>query len=318
MSDDQNGDEARNARRLSRVATALLFVFVVTAWGLNWPVTKILVGHAPPIWTAAIRTIIATGTLLLLQMLTRQFEIPKRGDVPVVLAISIFHMFAFAVFMNFGLKYVPAGRSIVLGYTTALWVAPAAWLFLNENLPRQRLLGIFIGLAGLFLMFSPTSFDWTNSEIVFGNACLLLAAASWSVSILYTRAHRWIATPFQLAVWEAALASILLTILAFCVEGRPHVEWSVSLVFGFAYSGVIGTALAFWAMAVIASSLPAALTSLGILATPAIGIVISAFLLGERPSATLLLAVVLIFSGIAIGTIGSGDPARSTSKSTKR
>jgi drug/metabolite transporter (DMT)-like permease len=32
-----------------------------------------------------------------------------------------------------GLKYVPVGRSIVLSYTTPLWVAPRAWLLLKEE-----------------------------------------------------------------------------------------------------------------------------------------------------------------------------------------
>jgi hypothetical protein len=43
---------------------------------------------------------------------SRQFRIPKRGNVPVVLAISLFHMVAFAALMTTGLKYVPVGRSI--------------------------------------------------------------------------------------------------------------------------------------------------------------------------------------------------------------
>src|SRR5688500_18094777 len=115
-------------------AALLLFAFVIAAWGLNWTVTKLIVTQVTPLWTTSIRT--GIGTLALLAMLgaSKQFIIPKRGDIPVILAISLFHMVAFAALMTTGLKYVPVGRSIVLGYTTPLWVAPGAWLLLNEAL----------------------------------------------------------------------------------------------------------------------------------------------------------------------------------------
>jgi len=79
--------------------------------------------------------------------------------------------------------------------------------------------------------------------------------------------------------------------------------WTKQLVFGFGYSGLIGTALGFWAMAVVNRSLPATVTSLGILATPVVGIASSAFFLGERIDLPLILATTIILSGIALGTV---------------
>jgi drug/metabolite transporter (DMT)-like permease len=288
--------------RLTRSGALLLFAFVIVAWGLNWTVTKLIVTQVSPLWTAAIRT--AIGTLALLAMLaaSRQFSIPKRGDIPVVLAISLFHMVAFAALMTAGLKYVPVGRSIVLGYTTPLWVAPGAWLLLKEHLSARQLVGLVIGLTGLAFMFDPSAFDWANHEAVLGNSLLLLSALAWSVSILYTRAHHWLATPFQLVFWQALLATILLTLLALLFEGEPHIRWSNPLILWFAYSGLAGTALGFWAMTVVGRSVPATTTSLGILATPLVGIVSSAAFLGEQVDRLLLIAAAMIIVGIGIGT----------------
>ena len=109
--------------RLTKSGALLLFAFVIVAWGLNWTVTKLIVTQVTPLWTTAIRTGIGTLALLVMLAVSRQFSIPKRGDIPVILAISLFHMVAFSALMTAGLKYVPVGRSIVLGYTTPLWVA---------------------------------------------------------------------------------------------------------------------------------------------------------------------------------------------------
>ena len=281
----------------------LLFATIILAWGFNWTVTKLLVAHIPPLWTAAIRTSVAAAGLLGLLACLGKLVLPKRGDLPVVAAIGFFHMVAFSALMTAGLKYVPAGRSIVLGYTTPLWVAPGAWLFLNEAMPRMRVLGVLTGLGGLALMFNPLTFDWSNADAIYGNGLLLMSALAWSVSILYVRAHRWISTPFQLVFWETLLAATILLALASWFEGPPRIAWTRQVVFGFGYSGLIGTALGFWAMAVVNRSLPATMTSLGILATPVVGIASSAFFLDEPVDVPLVVATVIILSGIVLGIV---------------
>src|SRR5438105_12597102 len=109
---------------LSRGSALLLFSIIVVTWGLNWTATKTIVHSVSPLWTTAIRSAIATVTLLGLLAARRQLVVPRRGDVPVVLAIACLHMVAFSALVAFGLQLVPVGRSIVLGYTTPLWVVP--------------------------------------------------------------------------------------------------------------------------------------------------------------------------------------------------
>ena len=290
-------------RPLARRTALALFVLIVIVWGLNWTVTKDLVAHVTPLWTAAIRTALAAVALFALLTCLGKLVVPKRGDLAIVGAIGLFHMVAFSALMTAGLKYVPAGRSIVLGYTTPLWVAPASWLLLKEPMPPLRALGVLIGMAGLGVMFNPLTFDWGDGRAVYGNALLLLSALAWSVSILYTRAHRWISTPFQLVFWEAALASVVLVALALAFEGPPRIVWTGRLALGFGYSGLVSTALGFWAMAVVNRSVPATATALGILATPAVGIASSVLLLGERIDPPLIGATATILAGIAIGTV---------------
>jgi drug/metabolite transporter (DMT)-like permease len=295
--------------RLSTRAAIALFAFVVVAWSLNWVVTKVIVEQVTPLWTIAVRTAVAVVALVPVLAVTDQLVIPRRGDVPIILAISLFHMVAFSALMAAGLQYVPVGRSIVLGYTTPLWVAPAAWLLLEEPLPPRRIFGIALGLAGLLFMFNPHSFDWHDGRAWLGNGMLLLSALAWSASILYTRAHRWISTPFQLVLWEVLLATSVLTVLALLIEGPPRIAWNTQLVWAFAYNGVVGTALAYWAMTVVNRHVPATTASLGVLITPVVGMAMSALALGEHIDADLIGAAVMITLGIAIATLTRASKA---------
>lgn len=287
----------------SRAAAIALFASIVVAWGITWTVAKLIVLEVPPFWMSAIRSAVAALGLGVLLVARGQMIMPKRGDWAVIVMIAIPHMIVFSVLMSFGLMHVPVGRSVVLAYTTPLWVAVGAWPFLKERIPPARWFGIALGLAGLAFLFNPLAFDWSDGNALFGNAMLLLSALSWSVSILYTRAHRWVSTPFQLVFWQALLATAVLSVLAPIIEGAPQFVFSPRLAALFAYSGLVGTAYAFWALAIVNRALPASTTALGILATPVVGIAGSALFLGEALDLPLLVAAAMILSGIAIGTL---------------
>jgi len=176
---------------------------------------------------------------------------------------------------------------------------------------RARLAGTALGLCGLLAMFNPLAFDWNDRDALLGSALILLAALCWAANILYVRAHKWVSTPFQLTFWQTLLASCVLSTLAMLFDGAPEIAWSPALDGAFLYGGVFGTALAYWAMAMVNRSLPAATSSLGILATPVIGVVVSTLALGETIDMSLLVAMAMILSGIAMGTVPLGKRSRS-------
>ena len=297
--------------QLSRRSALALFAIVIFAWGFNWTAAKLTLEAMTPLWMAAIRAGLAAVVLLCVMIATRSLRLPKRGDVPVVCSIALLHMTAFAALMALGLQFVPAGRSIVLGYTTPLWVTPAAVLLLGERLTLARAAGVVIGMAGLAVMFNPLAFDWTDRRALLGNGLILLSVLCWAISILHTRAHRWVSTPFQLVFWEVLLATIVLTLLACIFEGWPQIVWSMKLALLLAYGSVFGVALAYWAMAMVNRSLPAVTTSLGVLATPVVGVASSMLVLSEPFSLALLVALSMIIEGIALGTVGGRKAAGS-------
>ena len=202
------------ANGLSTRSAAALLAGVVLAWGTNWPVTKLIVQDVPPLWATAIRCMIASATLAPMLWMQGAFIVPRRGDLPVVFCTSILHLTAFSALIAAGLQFVPAGRAIVLGYTTPLWVAIGAAMFLSEQITRRRALGIVFGLAGLAVIFNPQTLNWRDGNALFGSGLILVAAFCWAGNIVYVRAHRWISTPFQLVFWQVLLAAVLLSATA--------------------------------------------------------------------------------------------------------
>jgi drug/metabolite transporter (DMT)-like permease len=82
------------------------------------------------------------------------------------------------------------------------------------------------------------------------------------------------------------------------------VTWSTRLVLLLLYAGIPGSALAYWAVATASRNLPAVTTSLGLLLTPVVSVVTATLWLGETPTVSLLVAIVLILGGVALGATG--------------
>ena len=280
----------------------LFLATVVLAWGLTWPVNKVILVTLSPIWTVAIRSAIGAGALFALSIALGRLTVPPRADVPVLLSLALLHMVGFSVLGSVGLELVPTGRSVLLAYTTPLWVMPGASLFLGERLTARRVIGVVVGLLGLAVLFNPLAFDWTSRRALVGNAAILAAAFFWAASILHLRAHRWGSAPFDLLPWQSLLATVIVTALALAVDGIPAVDWNPTLIALLLYAGVPGTALAYWAMAMAGKNLPAVTTALGLLVAPVVSVVVATLWLHEPLTPTLVIAIVLILGGVALGT----------------
>ncbi len=275
---------------------------VIIFWGLNWTVTKIILESIPPVWTTALRALIATCALFIIQLFTRQCIIPQKRDMSILFVIGFFHLTLFTVLMSMGLELVPVGRSVVLGYTTPLWVVPAAIFFLRESINKVKIVGVLLGVLGVLVLINPLSITQQDSSQLFGSVLLLLSSLSWAISIIYTKYYTWYSTPFQLISWQMLLATIILTLSALYFEGIPRIDFTPHLLSLLAYTGLCAAAFGFWAMTEITKKLPAVEVSLGTLLTPIVGIVCSQMLLGEKLDLPLIVGAILILSGVILSS----------------
>ncbi|MES9958750.1 MAG: DMT family transporter, partial [Sedimenticola sp.] len=189
-----------------RTAWFLLFAAIVL-WGANWPIMKIGLNYIGPLWFAAIRVVIATLCLFALLALQGRLSPPTREELPVVFSIGVLQIGIFLGLIQFSLLFVEAGRSAVLAYTTPIWTAPLALLFLRETLTRRKLLGIVFGLGGILILFNPFTFPWGWNDYTFGNALLIAAAMVLAIVIVHVRGYGWTRPHLSLLPWQFLLGS---------------------------------------------------------------------------------------------------------------
>jgi drug/metabolite transporter (DMT)-like permease len=275
-------------------------VLVVIFWGLNWPLLKTALGSIGPLTLASVRLIFGALVLFAVLLARRSITRPNRQDMPIVLSVGILQMGVFIACVNLGLLYVEAGRSSILAYTTSLWVLPGAAIFIGERVGRSQLVGFVLGIAGVAVLFNPTSFDWSDRDVVIGNGLLLLGAFAWAAQIVHIRAHTWVSSPLQLAPWQMLVGFACIAPLAFIFERDAPIDVSPTLIAIIVYNGVIATAFGVWAVVVVNRALPAATTSIVMLGVPVSGVIFSYLLLGEPLGGPKLLGLALILAGVGV------------------
>jgi len=97
---------------------------------------------------------------------------------------------------------------------------------------------------------------------------------------------------------------VILIPIALASTPMPHVDWNPRFVLLLVYLGIPGTAVAYWAVAMASRHLPAVTTSLGLLATPVVSVITATLWLGEPVTVSLVVAIVLVLGGVAIGVTG--------------
>ncbi len=280
----------------------------ILGYGGLWPVSKTALEFMPPFWYAAIRIAIGATILFGILLATGKLRLPTRHDIPLVFSVGIFMMAIYTLLMHIALLYVEAGRAALLGYTTPIWVLPAAYFVLKERPSRRRLLGLVVAVAGLVVLFNPGSFDWTDRDVVIGNLMLLGCGLSWSVSIIHIRKHKPVRTPFQLAPFQLSLAAVLIAIMALVFDPLPVWTGEAVQIGVFAYGGIMGTAVAMLSVTTAIRYLPTVVSTVGLLGVPVFALSLSVLLLGETLTVDLAAGLVLILAGIGLVSVPDRRP----------
>jgi drug/metabolite transporter (DMT)-like permease len=275
-----------------------------------WPLTKIALAlGATPLWFAEGRAVLSGVTVAAIVALRGRLRLPGRADAAALVAIGALQLAGYFAFAHVAVAWVPAGRTAILANTTTIWIVPLSLVFLRERIPRRRWAAAGIGLAGVVVLMSPWAIDWTSPQVLIGHGFLLMASLCWSVAIIVTRVARPSLSMFELLPWCFGLASLLLLPLVFWEAphgtlGTQPVSW-----LALAYIGLVAGPLGTWCVVEATAKLPAMVSSVGFLTTPAVSLLLANLLLGEQITADLLAGSALIIGGVAIAAV-PGDALR--------
>ncbi|MBN9086993.1 MAG: DMT family transporter [Reyranella sp.] len=272
----------------------------IVLFGLSWPMVKIGLQGASPLWFAAARATLSATVAFILLALLRRLKIPPRDDWSIILSVGALQLACFFAFSNLGMQSLPAGRSSVLAYTASLWVVPLS-LLIGETVGWRAFVGVLLGVAGIVVLADPPRFDWSDQGVIWGHIWLLLSGFTWAIAIVHIRHHRWRTAPLDALPWQMSVAAVLLWIVTPLVEPHGHLDiHAKELWIGLIYIGAFAGPIATWAAVSVNRALPPVVGAMAMLGVPLLSIASSVVLVNEPITPPLAIGTALVIAGIAV------------------
>jgi drug/metabolite transporter (DMT)-like permease len=284
----RRGDAGASAR--------LLVVVMGLGWGFNWVAARIILETLPPWTMRALGIGLGDLTLFTAALVTGVTLRVPRGERRKILIAGFFNVAVFNVCSAYAQVYGTTSRAIVIAYSMPIWAALLAHFVLKEKLNAVKLASLALCAIGLGILIFPLA----RSGIPFGALFALICAWTWAAGTVYLKWAKIKAATLAIAAWQLLFGWLMLAAGTLIFEGVPHL-WPLPMhtVAWIGYNGLIGMGLAYFLWFVVIDRLPATTASLGSLLVPVVGVIGSAWLIGERPSATDIVGFACIFSAAA-------------------
>lgn len=253
---------------------------------------------APSLVIATYRLAVASLVLVPLAFRGHRDELRNLRGSDWLLAIGsgVFLALHFATWIT-SLEYTSVASSVVLVSTSPLWVAVAAWLFLDERLTRQVITGLIVALIGGLVIGLADAFQGSSSNPLVGNVLALVGALTVTGYWLIGRRLRTglSLTPYVAVVYGiAAVVLLMMTVAAHqSLTGYDPAVYTWFLLLGLVPQ-LVGHSSFNWALA----RLPATVVAVATLGEPVGSTALAYLLLDESPTLLKFFGAALILIGI--------------------
>lgn len=288
----------------------LLLVLATAFWGGVYCVGKLVSPHLPPFALTLVRYGMAAS--ILLPFAWRELLRVERADVPRLVVVGLLSSLFFNGFLFFGLRFAPAGDSVLAPAVVPILSTLLGIVFLRERPTGAKLAALGVSTAGVGLVFSAVLQEAGGSGRILGDLLIVAAALSWSGYLLLSAPLGGRYSPLlltsvtclsgtlgslPLALWEGGLGRL---------AALPGVAW---LEIG--YIAVVGTVGAFtlWSRGSQAVGPARAATFMNLV--PIWGLLASVALLHEHLGVRQLLGIGLVLVGVWGATLASRVALRS-------
>src|SRR5438067_13640342 len=291
--------------RPSRIEAIFAFLAIYVIWGSTFLAIRYAVESIPPLFTAAIRHLLA-GSILLGWALWKG-ERPTRQGLRAGIILGFLFFFVSHGLLHWAELNVPSGvAALVIAIEPAIVALLLPVLKLGPGPRGLTWAGLALGAASVALLFRPDVSAGQGVSI--GLVAVLVSAVAWSLGIVYSRKLQ----PANGSTLNAALPLVcgsLMLLAGGFVLGELHAfQFSRILpesFFGLLFLIFFGSLTAFSAYAWLLKHYSPTLVATHTYVNPIVAVLLGWALAGERLTGSVLLSMALAILAIWLVNRGS-------------
>ncbi len=263
-------------------------------WSSAFTSAKIIVENAPPLYTLSIRFIISGLIAISIGWMLGQSLRLNTSQWKATLLFGICQNSIYLGLNFVAMQKVEAAIAAVIASTMPLIVAFLGWVLFKEKPKLITILGLVLGMAGVYLIINTRIENIYNLlGILFcAIGAISLAIATLSLRNATSGGNLWIIVGYQMIIGSLALIPFAL------MFDDINVIWSTPLIIAFFYTTLIPGLLATWIWFIIVSEVGAIKGASFHFLNPFFGVLIAYMILGENITRSDYIGVAIISIGI--------------------
>ena len=292
-----------NAKRESILAYFCL-AGVSLIWGTTYLAIRIGVADFPPFLFAGIRQITAgillTGFMFLFfrQRIANIQWLPQMagGFLMITMGNGL---------VSWAEVYVPSGvASIICSIMPAMVVVIN--LFVDRSEPPTGLIltGLFIGMGGIFLVFSEYLQAFANSYYTAGIVLIFMATLSWALGSVLIKKRGKASNPFLNAGLQMFFGGVFCLPVSLAFDDYANFSWNTEAIYALVYLSLLGSVAAFAMYSYALTRLPVTIASLYSYINPLVAVLLGWLLAHEMLNFKIALAFIITVGGIYLVSYG--------------
>ena len=263
-----------------RTTGLLLLVLTGLGWGSNWPAMQLLLREMPPL---AARSYAGLAAALIFGLGALAFgirlRVPRHLWGRLMLA-SLLNVTAWMGLATVGLLWLSAAEAATLAYTMPVWAALLAWPVLGERPSAGMLLGLLLGVGGVFILFAGRGVE-VGLEKLPGMLLLLAASILFALGAVLSKRYPLPMHPVAAMVWQVGLGCLPLFLLSPFLETVRLEELSGLGWFLMGWMTIVALGIAYLAWFGALARLPSSTATIGTLLVPVVAVLLTGLVLGE-------------------------------------
>lgn len=280
--------------KLSRTQTVYFIIFLVTVWGVNWPLSKIALSYTPPVLFSGLRTLLA-GLFMLIVALPRYKRLHFKETWPIYLLSALFNVVLYYGLQTIGLNYLPAGLFSALVFLQPVLVGILSWIWLGESMYGLKILGLILGFSGVGII----STGGVTGQISIPGVMLALGSAlSWAIGTVYVKKKASGVDPIWLVTLQLIAGGLFMTAGGLGVESWSDIVWTPTFILSLLFISLFVIAIGWLVFFRLIDSGEASKVASYTFFIPIVAILIGSLFLQEPITLSLLSGVVLILVSI--------------------
>jgi drug/metabolite transporter (DMT)-like permease len=273
--------------------------FFVLIWSSGFVVAKYAFRSSDVIFFLSIRLFIAAAILALITKAMKQsLRLTKRELIASLLIGVALHAIYLGGVWQAIAEGSPAGIASVITSLQPVLVSLIAVRLLGEALRRIQVIGLLLGLAGVFLVLAP-AFSRVG-EMTLIALVLLLAALSGSTSATLLQKKLGASIPLLAGTtYQFLIAAIILGIYSLAT-GRTSLEWNLESTLAMAWAVIVTSIIAVLLLLWMLTRGSAARVSSLLYLVPPMTAIQALVLFGEKLNPQAIIGIAMTALGVAL------------------